>query len=186
MKGAGKIYTLRADLDGKPVQKSQMTNKMAMEVQGMAMTMDAKTVNDGVFVWHETRNSMMPMIQVMKMKVGQNVPGQGSSGAPDESVEQMKKEFNFTKVGEDTIDGRKMFVLEGTPKGEAMRGTPISTVKYYIDQESLVVRRSVMLDKAGKEVGRFDLTNIKLNEALDPKLFEYTPPPGAQVQDMTR
>lgn len=184
MKGTGKIYTSRTEVDGKPLYKSNTTMKMTMEAEGVSMTMDSKTVNDGLFVWHEMRNSMMPMVMVVKTRAGQTVPGQGPAAGPDDSIEQMKKEFNFTRVGEDTIDGRKMYVLEGTPR-VAQRDNPLATVKYYIDQEQFYCRRMIMLEQAGKEMGRFDLTNIKLNSALDPKLFEYTPPPGARVQDMT-
>jgi outer membrane lipoprotein-sorting protein len=185
MKAAGKMCVSKTEVDGKTVRKSLTTMKMTMEAEGMSMTMDNKMVNDGTFMWHEMRNSMNPMVTVMKMRAGQAGPGQGPGADVEESVEQLKKQFDFTKVGEDTIDGRKMYVLEGTLKEEMQKGSPMTGARYYLDAETLVVRRTVMLDKAGKEMGRMDLTNVKLNEAVDAKTFEYTPPAGAQVRDMT-
>jgi outer membrane lipoprotein-sorting protein len=134
----------------------------------------------------EMRNSMMPMVRVVKLRVGQTMgPEQGPGTTPDEAMDQLKKQFDFVKVDSATIDGRSMYVLEGTPKAGQPEARMLSKIMYFFDQETLVMRRMVTLDKAGKESSRFDLTNVKTNGELDPKLFDYTPPPGVQVQDMT-
>jgi len=186
MKGAGQIFTAKNDVNGKTVHKSLMTIKLTTEAEGGAMTADVKIVNDGKFVWREMTIAVpMPMVQVIKMKVGQKGPMGVDAGMTDDPVEQLRQQFEFTGVSEDTIDGRKMYVLEGKPKVPP-QGISITTVKCYADEESLMLRRMVMLDEADKELTRFDLTNVKINEKLDPKMFDYTPPDDARIVDRTK
>jgi outer membrane lipoprotein-sorting protein len=185
MKGAGQVFTAKSEVAGKTVQKMLMTLKSTMQAEDATMTTDVKIVNDGQFIWQEMRMTVpRPMVQVVKSKVGQ-AGGIMSAGAVTDGPDQLKKQFNFTAVSEDAIDGRKMYVLEGTMKAAAPQGVPISKVKYCFDEESLMLRRMVALDKADKEVTRFDLTNVKVNEELDPKMFDYAPPPGARIIDRT-
>lgn len=184
MNGTGRITTATAEVDGKTVTKMHQIVKSTMDAGGMSMNMDMKMVNDGRFLWMERRMSGMPM--AMPVQVTKAKPGQGQTVG--ESVEEMKKNFDFTGTGEESIDGKKMYTLEGKPKAGAAKsdmGGEIKKVKYYFDQSTLVMRRMVMFGADGKEFNRFDLTNVKLNEAVDMKLFEYTPPAGAVVRDMT-
>jgi outer membrane lipoprotein-sorting protein len=188
MKGAGQIFTAKSDVNGKTVHKSLMTIKLTTEAgretgPGAA---DVKIVNDGKFVWQEMRVTVpMPMVQVIKTTVGQKGPMGAPAGMTDDPVKQLREQFEFTGVSEDTIDGRKMYVLEGKPKVPP-QGISITTVKCYADEESLMLRRMVMLDEADKELTRFDLTNVKINEKLDPKMFDYTPPDDARIVDRTK
>ncbi len=182
MKGVGKLYMAKAEVDGKTVEKMLSTVKMTMTgPDGEAMTMDIKMVNDGQFVWQEMRMSMMPGTQVMKTRVEQ----ENLSVGPNSDIEQMKKQFDFTAVSEEKIDGRPVYVLTGKPKAETPMADQVSLVRLYVDSKTSFFRRLITIDKDDKEMVRFDLTNVKINEKIDPKMFEYTPPEGAQVRDMT-
>jgi len=186
MKGAGQVFTAKSEVDGKPVQKMLMTLKSTVQAEDTTVTTDIKIVNDGQFVWQEMRTPMAPAVQVIKMRVGQLSGMQGPGAVAAQRVEQLKSQFDFKGVAEDTIDGRKMYVLEGTAKPDQPRAILLSKVKYYLDQEQMLFRRMVAYDKEGNEFSRFDLTNVKINEEIDPKLFEYTPPAGARVVDRTQ
>ena len=107
-----------------------------------------------------------------------------------QTVRNACRMLTITVVAEDTIDGRKMYVLEGTRNMDAVRTT---STKLWLDQESLLVRRQtntivskVKPDEPRTLIDTEDFLNIKLNQPLDPKLFEYTPPAGALVTDNTQ
>jgi outer membrane lipoprotein-sorting protein len=99
--------------------------------------------------------------------------------------------MSIATVTEDTIDGRKMYVLEGTlktgPEGSTMSG------KLCVDQESLLLRRRTITsvskakpDEPQTHTSTTDYLNIKLNQKLDPKRFQYSPPEGAVITDNTQ
>jgi outer membrane lipoprotein-sorting protein len=59
-------------------------------------------------------------------------------------------------------------------------------VRIYISQKDLMCHRFRDYDKDGSELADMQFTNLKVNGALDPALFKYTPPEGALVMDMTK
>jgi hypothetical protein len=59
-------------------------------------------------------------------------------------------------------------------------------VRIYVGQKDLMCHRYLAYDKAGTEIMDMQMTNIKVNAVLDPALFKYTPPAGANVMDMTK
>ena len=187
----GHIITARSDEDGKPVQKLFMTMKVSMKMSvpagGQAVTNDVKIVSDGHVVWQEVRTSADPGVQVIKMKAD---GAHALAFTPEEQLKQLKSQYDFAGISEDTIDGRKMYVLEGKLQPDVVQAQPgtakmASKVKYFVDQETLGFRRMMTYDADGRETTRSDLTNLKTDQPVDPKTFEYTPPEGARVQDMT-
>jgi outer membrane lipoprotein carrier protein len=70
-------------------------------------------------------------------------------------------------------DGLAWVTLE--PKG---RETNFSRVKLAFDERALVSMD--ILDSFGQTV-RIDFTRARRNPSLDPKLFQFTPPPGVDV-----
>jgi outer membrane lipoprotein-sorting protein len=101
----------------------------------------------------------------------------------------LRHQYDLTLVGEGEFDGQKMWMLEGTPKAKADEKAPPagpSKVKVDIGQKDLMAHRITVLYKGGSEVVDVQLTNLKVNPTLDPALFKYTPPAGAEVTDMTK
>ena len=154
------------------------------------MTVETKMVNDGRFVWQEMRKSMPPSLQVIKTKADRQSPGTpGRMLTPEENIQQLRKQFDFKDVAEDVIDGQKVYVLGGTLKENLQQmdiAQMLSRVRYYVSQKDLGIRRMVTYNKQGKETTRYELTNVKINEKVDPKLFEYTPPANAKIIDTTK
>ena len=182
----GHTINLWIQEDGKTIQKFLSTTKSTVQAGDKILTYENKAISDGHFMWLEMRVSMPPTVRVIKTNA--DATGASQSGTPAERLEQLKEQFTFGDVGEDTIDGRKMYVLSGTLKEDRpdVQKKIMSTMKYFVDQENLNVRRMVSSDPQGKEVMCTDTTNVKINGTIDPRIFDYTPPADAQVQDMTR
>jgi outer membrane lipoprotein carrier protein len=68
-------------------------------------------------------------------------------------------------------------VLVGTPK----TATPAySKVLFYVDQGTSQVRRVMIIDGQGNR-NRFDFEAPKVNQAVAPELFKFTPPAGTSI-----
>jgi outer membrane lipoprotein-sorting protein len=191
MKSAGHVVASITGDDKNAVRKFLMTTKMSMQQGETAVTQNIKTVsNGGEFVWIEIRNSVTSDVQVLKMKTSVFKAAQGDAVTPAEQAALLGKMFDLGAVSEETIDGKKMFVLEGTPKTDTPQAKQMAAVmskgRYYVDQNSLAFRRMVMLDLAGNELIRTEMLNTKFDEPVDPKLFDYTPPAGAQIKEMNQ
>ena len=206
----GEVKTFECDMKSimkEPGQEGEMVGHMAMEVivkdgkpAGMKMnmkhTMTPKegqasamlVVNDGQFLWIETKEPESGQVIVMKQK---GDSAQGKMNNPNEFADM----FDLKLVGEEVFDAQTCWVLEGTPKakpktpptGAMMMEPPTpGKVRMYVGQKDTLCHRYIMYNRAGKEVVDTQLSNLKVNGKLDPALFRYTPPPGAQVMDMSK
>ncbi len=191
IKGGGRAVTARSEEDGKTIEKLFVSVKMTVKVAERTMTTETRTVNDGQFMWQEVRNSMPPSVQIIKKSGDSHMAGVSATMLTSEKdIDALRKLFDFKTVAEDVIDGRKVYLLQAgrrkNPQGPGFRIWSLeSGARYYVDQEELYVRRFVTYDAQGTEIIRFELTNVKLNEKVDPKLFEYTPPKGVEIIDKT-
>jgi outer membrane lipoprotein-sorting protein len=156
-------------------------------------TFNMLVVDDGEFVWTETRN---PQVGIMVIK---NRPDAAKQQTGD--TQQLRDKYDLKLIGEEEFDGQQMWVLEGTPKNKAedaaaprprsgkgmaaQAGEP-AKVHVYIGQKDLMCHRFRAFDKAGNEMLDMQFTNLKVNGSLDPALFKYAPPKGARVMDMTK
>lgn len=112
---------------------------------------------------------------------------------PGRQWEQTKKFTNYTLLPDATLDGQPMWVIEGAWKeGAATNRTVAAQVavigksRLYVGKKDAFVHKTEMFDKANtKVVMTMEFTNLKLNEDLADSLFQYQPPAGARVMDMT-
>lgn len=58
-------------------------------------------------------------------------------------------------------------------------------MEIWIGADDGVLRKMIMLDKEGKEMMSQSYTNIQLGIEVADSQFEFTPPEGSQVVDMT-
>lgn len=58
-------------------------------------------------------------------------------------------------------------------------------LKVWVGERDGVAYRTTMADRTGKVVMRFSFSSIRKNPRLSRSLFEYSPPKGAQIVDMT-
>lgn len=188
--GTGHGIGARLEKDGKVTRQSFTEFTMKMKGRRGEQTMTVKTVNDGQYVWQEMRPSAPAAVRVMKMKPEQMT----SEFDPLKQTEELNTGFDLKVTAEDSIDGQKMYVLEGGFRPEFLKQHPeaareakaFSKVSIFVGQDDHLIHRVVALSPKGEVVGVMDLSNIKLNEKTDPDLFSYAPPPGAQFMDMTQ
>ncbi len=155
---------------------------------------DMLMVDDGEFLWQETKDPESGEVMVMKLKRGARKMDTGDA-------KEYTDQYDLKLVGDEEFDGQKMWVLEGAPKNETVemkRMTPRGgmgmppqaeqpgKIRMSVGQKDSYLHRTILYDKAGKETSETQMTNIKVNGKVDPKLFKYTPPPGATVMDMTK
>jgi len=177
--------------DGKPA--GALMNVKQQMTMG-EMTHDTLMVNDGEFLWMETKAPSSGRVMVMKYKP--------DTGANKNDPQEFTDQYDLKLVGEEDFDGQKCWVLEGTPKaksaapaargmgrgsmGMGMQAEEPGKIRMSVGQKDLFVRRYIFYSKSGKEISETQMTNVRLNGKLDPALFKYTPPKGAMVMDMTK
>ena len=176
---------------GKTIMRASMVAnifKKAPDVKAESLT-QMKWICDGSIAWNEMRDADGKII-VTKM----NAPAPDTT-QPNVMVRDYladAKTYNFKLVGEDSIDGRKMYVLDGAFDADtcAKRGIKQFKVRFWIAQDNLMLCRQVTTSMGiiddQPSVETCDLLNVTLNEKIDPALFLYTPPPGVKIIDTTK
>jgi len=183
MRGTGKTYMLEAEVDGKKVRKTATTADLGIRTpRGIVTALNLKFVTDGRFHWEEMRRTATKEVRVVKMRIDQG----GCAPGPGETVEELKREFDFSRVSEEIIDDQNLYILEGTPKAGLPDIPQAVKVKIYVDPKTLLFRRFVALNKADQETMSLEVINIKVNGEVDPGLFDYTPPAEAHIEDRTQ
>jgi outer membrane lipoprotein carrier protein len=84
------------------------------------------------------------------------------------------------KVKQDSIkkyDFKNGYILILTPKE---KNSPFSHVELYVNQKDFSVARSVVVDHEGNR-NRLDFYEPKLNQKLNPGLFNFVPPKGVPI-----
>ena len=84
-------------------------------------------------------------------------------------------------IATEKVQGHSCWVIEG----RARLQNP-STLRVYVAQQTGTTRKTALLDAAGQTVVTILYDNLKLNLDLNPDLFRYTPPAGANVIDQTQ
>jgi outer membrane lipoprotein carrier protein len=86
------------------------------------------------------------------------------------------RRFEATSHGREAVRGRDAHVLTLVPR-EPMG---YRTLKVWIDAEDHLVRRFELTEENGN-VRQFELRDVVVNPSLPDRLFQFTPPAGAQV-----
>jgi len=177
MTGTGTMEVLKKD--GESLSRNEMTMKMKMGEQ----TMESKTLTifDGeqFFVQQESFGNKI----AMKTKE-QDMAGSSAQFGED-LFKGLKEQFELSLEGEEKVNGKDAYVLSGKPKAGNPAVAMFSKMVHYIDKETGIPVKTVALGQNGQEMMVQTFTNIKLNPELKPERFEYTPPPGVTVMDMS-
>jgi len=89
----------------------------------------------------------------------------------------LTKDFSFRMLDAAQMKFEGGYVLEGTPK----EATPAyQKVLLYVDSQTNQVRRVLILDAQGNK-NRFDFTTPVVNQPVEKKEFEFTPPAGTKT-----
>jgi len=180
----------KAEVGGKQVERILIAAKITkVRADGKEETGEEMIVNDGVFVWGQRRARGSETIKVRKDAA--ETMGVGWWAKEMNGMNRQRwGRFELAVVGEDVIEGQKMYVLEGKAK-EAQPGQPgpERRRKIWVGQEDLLVHRDVTTtageDPAKRRVETLEFSEIKVDQKVDPALFKYTPPAGVEVEDRT-
>lgn len=108
-----------------------------------------------------------------------------ATGAPDLALDFHARTENLKYIGEQSVGGRKVYVIEATPKklGES---DAVKKALLYFDQESGFLLRLESLTGDDRTVQLIEYTDIKLGVPIPEDRFVFTPPPGVEVFDGTQ
>jgi outer membrane lipoprotein-sorting protein len=195
------VKTVRADLrmtmtvmgqaiamEGPVLAASPGKSRIEMSVKIGPMKMDQIIISDGVTAWtYQPMLKMVHRIDVAKVAAETGVEQAGQQGndltrpfasLPEKNIEQGRTE---------RLAGIEVHVFEGTPAMPNLPQIPFkpAKVKIWVGTEDGLLRKSIMFDADGKEMMSQAYDNIEVNVEISEETFQFTPPDGVQVVDMT-
>ncbi|MBV9772445.1 MAG: outer membrane lipoprotein chaperone LolA [Gemmatimonadetes bacterium] len=111
--------------------------------------------------------------QVMKTSIA---AGSQQVDLQKQFLSNPNQRYNSRLGGEETVDGRRAYVLTLVPRQQS----PYKQLRIWVDKGDYSVRRFEMTEQ-NESVRRLEFRNLKTNVALPDALFSFTPPRGAQV-----
>ncbi|NLY02782.1 MAG: outer membrane lipoprotein carrier protein LolA [Rhodopirellula sp.] len=165
--------------------------KMRMKIStdlGM-MKMDQIIVSDGATIWtYQPTMKMVSKIDVAKLAAatGKEDAAQQQSGDITQPLKGLQPD-SIKLLRTEESDGAKTYVFEGSPQTAGMSKVPFQPAKMqvWVGAEDGVLHKMVMLDEKDNEMLSQTYENIKLGIDVPAGTFEFTPPEGVQVMDMT-
>lgn len=176
-------------MDGKLLFESPDKIHMDIDMSMGSMKMEQVTVSNGNTVW--TYQPMMKMVSKIDLEkvaaaTGIKRAGQQNSGEIAKPFAGLEPD-SIKLVGSREIDGAKADLFEGKPQMANMPNMPFkfAKVEILVGAEDGLLHQMTMLDQDGKPVMSETYSNIKTNVQIPAGTFEFTPPQGVQVMDMT-
>jgi outer membrane lipoprotein-sorting protein len=189
-----------SSLKGKVAQKGD--TKMKLELSGTtatpggAMPVNMLTIMNEKLLWQVlladdgTPERVMKMdMSVMEEMTGRK-PGAGMDAMS--MLEELQKKYDLEYKGAEDLKGEKVHVLEGTAKDAPEEGAPAGmqqstphTILMYLSVEGGYPVKVVHKEKDGTTSMNVEYTNVKYNTGIEDSAFDYTPPEGVQVMDVT-
>jgi outer membrane lipoprotein-sorting protein len=157
---------------------TEMTTTTVQKVGDQESKSESKmtVVCDGTHTY--TLSEMMGQKTAVKSKVNPQ-----SVGDPEATFEFLRKDYTLKLLPEETVEGRKTFVIEATPKQTQPMG-PGKSVYFFLQDEGALVKM-VASDQAGKPMTTMTYSDIKFDVKIDPQRFVFKAPEGVQVMDQT-
>jgi outer membrane lipoprotein-sorting protein len=164
---------------GELLFRSEMKSSMEVEAGGQKMKFELNTLTvcDGKYVY--TLSDRVGMKSAIKAK-----PDPGSGADLKAFLESLQAQNTLKLLDEQGVDGHDAYAIEATPKS-ARPGRPYSTIVYYFSKDHGFLLKEEGRDKDGKAVQTKSYTNLEFDVDIDPKRFEFKPPEGVIVQDLT-
>jgi outer membrane lipoprotein-sorting protein len=158
-------------------QKISMTTKTGKEETKMEQS--STTVMDGEFVY--TLSDTGGQKSATKMKYSPLMTGDPKATFEDFT----KQKYTVKLLPEETVSGRKAFVMEVTPSQPDQGPMGLGKMRYCFDQESGILLQMVTLGVDNKPMMTTTYSDLKLDAKIDPQHFKFTPPAGVKVVDQT-
>lgn len=154
--------------------RSTLVQKQGTEERKIEQSMTS--ISDGDIA--HTISEMGAEKTVIKTKVE---PRQ--SGDPQRVFEFLARDSGLRLMPEDTLDGRKLYVIEVTPR----RTAPLQPIKQLLsfDQESGFLMRIVGLGADDTPQASMTYKDVKIDAHIDPDHFKFQAPEGVEIIDET-
>jgi len=95
-----------------------------------------------------------------------------------EFLSDASSRYAATRTGSESVGGRATHALTLVPRGPS----PYRSVRIWVDERDALVRRFEITEENGT-IRRLELSRLQPNAASPDAVFQFTPPPGAQVFD---
>ncbi len=95
------------------------------------------------------------------------------------------EEGSIKYLGKEKIAGQEYFILEAKPKSQAQQDIPFTQVKVWVNTQTGLEKKTVFYDAEGKEVFSRDFETVVTNIEIEDAGFNFAPPEGVEVMDMT-
>ena len=167
---------------------------------GMALV---KQVNDGKYLWVERKIVETGEVKVRRRRIDPEGPVPGGFGIDwRKQMDSWRKKYDFKTLREDTFDGEKVVVVEGTRRADAEpppAGVDITQPDRFVlsiaarddfvRKADFYVKVAVKQPDGGPPVREVLLVSVrflhvKLNEGLKTDAFDYLIPQGAEFTDV--
>jgi len=148
----------------------------------------------GDIMWSYTPTmNMATKMDMKKVKaMGQNQAGMAGQADISHPFKGMSKDAIKYIETKDTEEGR-VHVFEAKPDfgGQTPPGGPghemlPEKIIVWISAETGLPTKNIMIGKNGATMMEQTFTDFQINPAIDDSVFEFTPPQGVQVMDMTQ
>jgi len=180
----GKNMSMQGNVVFKKPKKSRSETVMDMG----AVKMQQIHVSDGKTAWmYQPKMKMATRIDLEKVAAETKEEPVGQKTADICKPLQCLQRESISHVRTEEIDGSKVCVFQGLPGKSGLQKMPFNLAKIetWIGADDGVVRKMIMFNEEGNEMMSQSYTNIQLNIEVADSQFEFTPPEGIQVVDMT-
>jgi outer membrane lipoprotein-sorting protein len=181
VKGNGKgtlEFVRKAD---KHFFRMELKNNMVTKFGEQEMKMEQSTlsVSDGEFVY--------ALVEGMGQKNCTKSRADKAEQDPDTeaTLKALFEKYELKVLADGKVDGKDVFVLEGTPKGVSeIPGTAKTT--FYFSKDHGFMLKMVNADAEGKPTMTVTFSDMKVGAKIYPDRFKFTVPEGVQLIDQTK
>lgn len=174
--------TGQRDSAGEPITRMRTEVSAASEAELLGMTM----VSDGSNFWLYSPAEQR-VITGSRDELKERT--QTNPAAPatmlSEMINQGLEAVDLKVVGTERIAGRPTWKVNFTPRPETSAQLGLNGVingTLWVDEE-LALPLKLTLDAGDLGQGTVELSNLQVNQPIDPKRFSFTPPPGVTVEE---
>lgn len=177
---------------------SYMEMEVKEPIKGGFKTNKLKTITNEKIIWSEIMtpsSSQLVVIKMLKETNASKAISGNNAAAKNGPIQQLKlliEKYDSKYIKNDRFKGVPVRIIECTPKPqnkEQPRGnTPLPTLqksRLWIGTSDGIIHKTQLFDEKDKMILEIYYKDVEVNKGLPDSLFEYTPPPGAQVMDMT-
>lgn len=177
LKGEGTYEFMRKD--DRVLFRQEMTAQSVQVRGGQESKVEHTylTISDGEFLYDI--RTQWGQTKAAKSKLEDAAMGTG----PAAVFKEMQTMFEVKQLRDDKLDGKEVYVIETVPKRAP--STSIGKTLFYFRKDIGMMVKRAALDAEGKETMTMIYSDIKVNEAIDPKRFVFKAPEGVEVIDRT-